>query len=221
MESPFPFHQGRFQGPPRPSACFGSRRSFHSTKEGFKDHMASGFTFCSSVFPFHQGRFQGTPRTLRPSSSPCAFPFHQGRFQGTKGIGGTVRGERVSIPPRKVSRSGSPAATAPATPVSIPPRKVSRLHSADLAAGRKTFPFHQGRFQGAVLFPACASLSSVSIPPRKVSRGTLKRSSPRRAIKFPFHQGRFQGRDSRCSDFPLPFSFHSTKEGFKVGMFPT
>ena len=122
--------------------------------------------------------------------------FHSTK-EGFKGYGNRTipssRG-RVSIPPRKVSRSGPPGRIGGRSPVSIPPRKVSRHERA----------CREGDGEG------------VSIPPRKVSRLRAwhcdKQKLPgfhstKEGFKvfsqldihypgnlFPFHQGRFQGR---------------------------
>ena len=78
-----------------------------------------------------------------------AFPFHQGRFQGSSRVNSTSESERVSIPPRKVSRAAGTRMTPTTRRVSIPPRKVSREETGRGAESRThAFPFHQGRFQG-------------------------------------------------------------------------
>ena len=120
---------------------------FHSTKEGFKVNSVVDLTLGYPVFPFHQGRFQGG---MVPSGSfapgcfhstkegfkggeeelkrgaSIRFPFHQGRFQGHSGCADRPRSYRVSIPPRKVSRTTGRPRRGNVFSVSIPPRKVSR-----------------------------------------------------------------------------------------------
>ena len=101
----------------------------------------------------------------------------------------------------------------------------------------KTFPFHQGRFQGGTppVLVAVIELRFHSTKEGFKGRTWLRRQRRRR--QFPFHQGRFQGiaaSQSRtpqssfpfhqgrfqggCFGCPMPFRtrFHSTKEGFKV-----
>ena len=122
--SPFPFHQGRFQG----VECV-----VLSPDE--------------SQFPFHQGRFQGgaangsaghrrhvsiPPRKVSrtpPDGGETRIDlcFHSTK-EGFKDKSAAFCNSNlhVSIPPRKVSRASNPARTSFDIPVSIPPRKVSR-----------------------------------------------------------------------------------------------
>ena len=125
----FPFHQGRFQGKAAHDAGHGFGESFHSTKEGFKEPVQGHQlvpSHCVSIPP-------------RKVSRTILCPPNWGEA----GL--------VSIPPRKVSRALDCCGHVAEQLVSIPPRKVSRTHvPASISRKYPRFPFHQGRFQGAL-----------------------------------------------------------------------
>ena len=81
-EDLFPFHQGRFQGAKSKAVRAKTKRSFHSTKEGFK---VLKVRLCGlkqrevSIPPRKVSRGEGLVSGL---PIRFKFPFHQGRFQG-------------------------------------------------------------------------------------------------------------------------------------------
>ena len=189
----FPFHQGRFQGKAAHDAGHGFGESFHSTKEGFKAGMGE-------ISMLERRGFHSTKEGFKePVQGHQLVPSHCVSIPPRK-VSRTILcppnwGEAglVSIPPRKVSRALDCCGHVAEQLVSIPPRKVSRTHvPASISRKYPRFPFHQGRFQGA--------LNAV------------------RARQCPSFHSTKEG----FKDDPLPSklggswtSFHSTKEGFK------